>query len=117
MDTMRAMMNARAAAKAGARMRAFDWEQAARILAERRPAEAVAGLQSDLSWTGGTIWRDGKPVTDEYTYLASLWAVPVLVIGDEEIPCWRYADECGYDMDTKWPDMALAILEVEEVLR
>jgi len=92
------------------RMRTFDWNEAARILRERNPAEAEAGLQSDLEWTCGTIWRDGQPVTDSYTYLASTWATPVLVIDDEEIECWCWADEREFNADTKWPESARAIL-------
>jgi hypothetical protein len=94
----------------GAKQRVFDWDEAARIIKERKPASASAGLQDDLGWTGGTIW-DGKPVTESYCYLSSNWATPVLVIDDEEIACWRYADDgCGWDSGTKWPASALAIL-------
>lgn len=108
MDTLAAF--ARNQAAQGQPMRAFDWNKAAAILKERNPQEAVAGLSSDMECTGGVIWRDGKPVTDKYTYLASRWAVPVLEIDGQEIECWVYMDGSGFGCDTKWPASALAIL-------
>ena len=90
----------------------FDWDKAAGILAMRNPDEAVAGLQDDYEYTAGTIWRSGKPVMDEYTYLASTWAHPMLIIGDEEIECWRYKSEAPeWNSETKWPKSAIDIVK------
>ena len=52
----------------------FDWERAAQRIKETGAKEASAGLYSDWEYTGGAIWRDGKPVDsdDTYTYLASI---------------------------------------------
>jgi hypothetical protein len=95
----------------------FDWIKAAQIIAERNPAEAVAGLSSDMEWTSGTIWRDGIPVPKEntYTYLASTWATPVLEIDGEEIPCFRMESETpNWNESTYWPEEARAALGVSE---
>lgn len=90
----------------------FDWDKAARILAERNPDEAFAGLQDDYEYTAGVIWRKGKPVMDDYTYLASTWAHPMLIIGDEEIECWRYKSEVPeWNSETKWPKSAIDIVK------
>ena len=89
----------------------FDWDKAAHILAERNPDEALAGLQDDYEYTAGVIWRKGMPARDEYTYLASTWAHPMLIIGDEEIECWRYkSDVPEWSAKTKWPKSAIEIV-------
>ena len=111
MDTMAAFMRGEAARRAGSPLRVFDWEKAARLIVERRPTEAGAGLAGDWGWTGGVIWINGDVIRDQYTYLASLWATPILDLDGEEIDCWRLqSDTPGWDSDTKWPDEAIAIL-------
>lgn len=115
MDTMQAVMNNLAAQAGGTTPRVFDWVKAAQILKERQPATAEAGLESDWEWTGGVIWCDGKPTLNDYTYLASTWAIPLLLIDDEEIECWRYVtDAPGWNANTKWPPEAFAVLRGEE---
>lgn len=90
----------------------FDWDKAARILVDRKPERASAGLTNDFEWTGGIIWKGGKPFTDDYTYLASTWAEPLLVIDDEEIECWRYKSEVPeWNSETKWPKSAIDIVK------
>lgn len=90
----------------------FDWDKAAQILVDRKPERALAGLTNDFEWTGGIIWKDGKPFTDDYTYLASTWAEPLLVIDDEEIECWRYESEVPeWSAETKWPKSAINIVK------
>lgn len=92
----------------------FDWVKAATIIAERKPRVASAGLWSDWEWTGGTIYADGAPVTDSYTYLASTWATPELDIDGELIDCYVMESERPtWGSDTKWPDEALAIITRE----
>lgn len=89
----------------------FDWEKAAQIIKEWKPRYAAAGLRGDWEYTGGCIYDEGKPVENSYTYLASTWAVPELHIDDEVIPCYRMKSETpGWDADTKWPAIALAVL-------
>jgi hypothetical protein len=88
----------------------FDWDKAARLIAERRPERAAAGLRSDWEYTGGVIAVNGDPVTTEYTYLESTWAVPELDMDGDVIECWRYSTGSGWDSSTKWPDSARAIL-------
>lgn len=96
----------------------FDWRKAAEIIAERKPERAFAGLSSDLEWTGGVICERGCAVTDSYTYLASTWARPVLILNDDydgEIECFlRESEAGGWDENTKWPDEAIAILEAAQ---
>ena len=102
----------------GRTSRVFDWNKAAEIINEKHILNADAGLQNDMEWTAGEILRDGKPVTNSYTFLASVWAIPVLSYykseEDEyptEIPCYVMADETTFDAHTKWPQSALDILE------
>lgn len=117
MDTMLAVMKNEAAQRAGARPRVFDWHKAARRIREASPKEAGAGLAGDWNYTGGDIFRDGKPVPrkDTYTYLASNWATPELSLDGNEEPCWVYEDESpGWDQNTYWPESALAILDGKE---
>jgi len=97
------------------RFMVFDWDKAARIIKERKPLVATAGLKNDWEWTGGVIYEHGEIVKDSYTYLASLWATPELSIDGEIIDCFVYEDECSHDWDaeTKWPPSALKILKGE----
>lgn len=98
-------------ANRGKEQMVFDWEKAAQIIRERKPAFAAAGLRDDWEYTGGTIYKDGEPVLNDYTYLASTWAVPELNIDGEVIPCYRMKSETpGWDSSTKWPESALEIL-------
>jgi hypothetical protein len=111
MDTMKAYANGIEARAAGAPGMVFDWEKAARLNAEREPRVARAGLRDDWEYTGGEIWRDGAPVTDAYTFLGSIWAVPELELDGEIVECFRLeADAPGWDSGTKWPAEALAIV-------
>lgn len=109
MDTLSAF--AMGEANRGRDSRVFDWDKAARMIREHKPKEAVAGLASDMEWTAGVIYRDGKIVDDEYTYLSSTWATPVLLLDDEEHDCFVMKSETTFDSGTKWPDTARAIVE------
>lgn len=114
MDTMSAF--AMGQANRNKELKVFDWDKAARLLCERSAANAVAGLASDMEWTSGTILRDGAIVDDSYTYLASTWATPVLVIDGEEIDCYRMESECpaewtGDKAKVVWPESARVIFE------
>ncbi len=109
------MERARAAKARGERGKVFDWNTAARLLKERQPTHASAGLEGDWDYTNGPIWRDGKPVPrdETYTYLASSWATPVLDMDGDEVDCYISEDEAkplGWDAKTYWPESALAIL-------
>jgi len=60
-------------ANRGKSLMVFDWEEVARIIKERKPSHAAAGLAGDWEWTGYTA--DGIPDRDgTYAYLASTWA-------------------------------------------
>ena len=89
----------------------FDWDKAARIIKERGAKDASAGLFEDWEWTGGTILEDGKPVYEEYMYLASTWATPTLMIDGESFQCFVMKHETDWDAKTRWPESALKILE------
>jgi hypothetical protein len=94
----------------------FDWVKAARLIVEKKPREASAGLENDWEWTGGLIYKDGAPVPkdDTYTYLASTWATPELDLDDELIDCYVMEGETDWNQSTYWPQVALDILaEVE----
>lgn len=90
----------------------FDWDKAARLIRERGATSAAAGLRDDWEYTGGAIMAAGKPLRNQYTFLASTWAVPELEIDGELIPCYKMqSDTPGWDAKTKWPDSALEILQ------
>lgn len=100
----------------GKELMVFDWDKAARLIQEKKPKWATAGLHSDWEYTGGTIYEDGKPVMDDYTYLASTWAVPELDMDGDIVECFRMEHEVpGWDSKTKWPKSALDILSAEEM--
>jgi hypothetical protein len=115
MDSISAYAIGDAARRSGAKHRVFDWNKAAEMIRDHKPNVAVAGLQNDMEYTGGEIITDGKPNIEDYTYLASNWATPVLVLDNgSEIDCWMYEDESpGWDAHTKWPESALKILTDE----
>jgi hypothetical protein len=111
MDTMRAF--AMGEANRGKEAMVFDWVKAARLIRERQPETASAGLSGDWECTGGAIYRDGAPVPadDTYVFLASTWATPVLLLDDDEIDCWRPESATpGWNSGTYWPDEAVAEL-------
>lgn len=104
----------------GKELMVFDWDKAAQIIKEQKPVIASAGLRSDWEWTGGTIYRNGKPIKNSYTYLSSTWAVPELELKFADstskiIDCYKMQHEVPeWDSDTKWPKSALAILNQQE---
>ena len=110
MDTLSAF--AMGAANRDKELMVFDWNKAARLIKERNAQEAAAGLSGDWEWTGGTILKDGIPFLKDYTYLASIWAKPELLIDGDYIECYLMQSETpGWAAETKWPESALAILE------
>lgn len=115
METAKACAKNLAAINAGEKPRVFDWDKAAEIIKERGTKEASAGLSQDWEWTGGTILSKGEPVMNDYTYLASNWAIPELEVDGEIIECWKYKEDTEWDCDTKWPKSALNILKGGEI--
>lgn len=92
----------------------FDWEKAARLIKEKNGSYAEAWLDGDREWTGGVILANGKPVVDDYTYLASTWATPIIEIDGITQECYRMESEVpGWGAGTKWPCEALNILTDE----
>lgn len=55
------------------------------------------------------ILKDGKPYSDDYTYLASTWATPKLIICDEQgnylevFDCFIMESETIWGCNTKFP--------------
>lgn len=97
----------------GNELKVFDWDKAAKIIAEKKPTLATAGLQSDWEWTGGSIYENGKPVSKDetYTYLASNWATPELDLDGHVMDCFKMeGDTDGWDAHTYWPESALKVL-------
>lgn len=116
MNSISAFIRGEAATAAGNKEKVFDWEKAARLIAEIRPKEASAGLSEDWEYTGGEIWAHDKPVPKDqtYVYLCSNWATPELSMDGSVQPCWRYEDETpGWGSETYWPPEAMAILGLE----
>lgn len=104
----------------------FDWNKAARLIKEKKVKNASAGLRADWEWTGGEIFRDGKPLKreDSYTYLASTWAVPEIEIDGVVYDCYVMESKIPKSWKNKydkediaelaglfWPKSALRILE------
>ena len=109
MDTLSAFMLSEA--NRGRERMVFDWEKAAQIIKKSNATTASAGLRGDWEYTGGRIWKDGKPCTDSYTYLASTWSTRQLKISGKMYDCYRMESETpGWGAKTKWPPEALAII-------
>lgn len=95
-------------ANRGRPLKVFDWDKAAELIKQEKPIRAEAGLAGDWSYTGGIIYERGTPIVDSYTYLASTWAIPTLIMDGEEFPCYTMDSE--WTSGTKWPDSSLKIL-------
>ena len=104
----------------GKPMMIFDWDKASKIIKEKlinhKDLIAEAGLEGDWNYTGGVIFQDGKPFLDDYTYLASNWATPTLVLSwdgeeQEEIECFT-DDKSRFDYNSKWDNKSLKILKL-----
>ena len=109
MDTMKAIATGQS--NRGKEMMIFDWDKAAELIRERKPETASAGLSGAWGLTGGEIYRSGEIVDDEYTFLGSTWATPLLEMDGAETECYRMQSETpDWDENTKWPKTALFIL-------
>tara|TARA_R110000744_G_scaffold113959_6_gene213218 strand:+ start:1045 stop:1386 length:342 start_codon:yes stop_codon:yes gene_type:complete len=109
-------MNAATALRLGAlnrgkEMMVFDWDKAAQMIKETQPSSVRAGLDGDMAYSGGLIFEDGKILDDRYLYLASTWAVPILVMGNHKVECYVMESTTEWDEFTKWPDSARKIME------
>lgn len=110
MDSMSAF--AKGEANRHRELMVFDWDKAACLIKENMPEKASAGLSGDWEWTGGTIFKDGEPKHDSYTFLASTWATPELYLDGTLIECYKMQSEApDWNSDTKWPESSLNILK------
>lgn len=113
-------IEAKAAKAQGETPKAFDWDKAALIIKEQLinhpDLVAEAGLQGDWEFTGGVIFKNGKPTNDDYTYLASIWAIPTLILSidgnEQEIDCFVEENE-RFTSNSKWDEKSLEILGIE----
>ena len=120
MNTLDAVRLRDEAIERGALVKIFDWVKAAKILKERNPAVAHAGLREDWENTAGVVWMAGKPVRDTDCYLASVWATPCLAMfmpiganGSDvvTVDCWETdIDRPEWTGSTLWPEEAMVIL-------
>lgn len=105
-------------ANRGNELMVFDWHKAAEICkrAAAKGKNVEAYLYSDREFTGGCILLDKEPYMDDYTYLASTWAEPMIQVdGQAPKKCYLMQSETpGWDAHTKWPDSALAIFNKQE---
>ena len=109
MDTFSAFFRGQATKEK--RLMVFDWVKAAQIIKDAGAKNyAEAGLAGDWEYTGGTIYNN-RIVEDSYTYLASTWATPQILINEEYYDCYIMEDETDWGPDTKWPEEAKKILE------
>ena len=112
MDTMSAFVMGQA--NQGKEMMVFDWVKAAHLIKKRKPTIASAGLRNDWEYTGGEIWKDGKPVPkkETYIYLASTWAVPELDLDGEVVECYvMQGKRKKWHAKTYWPKETKKILK------
>jgi hypothetical protein len=91
MDTMSAF--AMGQANRGKEPKVFDWNKAARLIKETKAKKASAGLAEDWEYTGGIIFENGKIDLEDYTFLQSTWATPVIKIDGEEFDCYLMHSE------------------------
>lgn len=99
------------AIKAGKKGMVFDWDKAAQLIKDNQPAYVEAGLSGDWTYTGGSIYQDGKPDMASYTFLASMWATPQIELDGVRQDCFiDLGSGTDWDAGTKWPESALAIL-------
>ena len=98
------------AANQGKEPMVFDWDKAVEIIKEKNIKNAGAGLDGDFEYTAGMILENGKPYTSDYTYLASTWATPQLIIYDahgdieEAIDCFVMQSQTKYGSGTQFPE-------------
>lgn len=104
----------------GNKVMAFDFDNAAEIIKREFKLHpdliAEAGLQGDWNYTGGTIFKNGKPTNDSYTFLASNWAKPTLIltwdgIEQHEIECSIEENE-RFNSESKWDKISIEILGI-----
>ena len=108
MDSVFAM--AMGMASKGNPLKVFDWKKCAEIIRDEKPQEVEAGLSEDWEYTGGVIFKDGEIVEDEYTYLASSWATPMILVDGCYRDCYVMQSETEWHCGTKWPNEAKSIL-------
>ena len=116
MNTLQAFLRGQFARANNSPHKVFDWKKAVDLIKEHDIKNADAGLAEDMEWTSDLILYDGKPVTEDVdTFLASNWAIPILVNHDtgEEFECWEFQENSQYDSRTVWPEDALALLNGE----
>lgn len=98
-------------ANRGKPLMVFDWHKAVDLINANSYKNCGAGLEGDFEWTSGNILVDGKVELYDYTYLASTWATPQLIVyADSEsyeiletIDCYVMDNETEWSSGTKFP--------------
>lgn len=92
-------------------MMIFDWDKAATLIKDQKLYTVYAGLNEDWEYTSGPILINGI-IPDSYTFLASIWDIPVLQYDDCIIECYKMqSEEPQWDASTFWPKSARKILD------
>lgn len=115
MDTLSAF--AMGATSRGNKAKVFDWLKAVSIIKQNNAREASAGLIEDWGDTSGLIFSSGEvvPKNQTYTYLASTWATPTIIVDGIEFDCYCMEDECNWNSKTYWPQEAIDRLKSIDV--
>lgn len=86
----------------------LDFDKALELIKKHRFNETYIGLAEDWLYTSGKVEADGR-VTYDWEHegpvcLASRWATPVVVIGEEVIECWKEDDGTvdAFNSEEKW---------------
>lgn len=71
------------------RKKVFDWDKALKIIKEKKPRVARAGLAENWVWTYETICFNGQIIAKSPICLESEWGTPILRLDDEnDIECY-----------------------------
>ena len=82
-------------------LKCLDWELAKKILKEKKPLWAEAGLREDMSHTAGIIWEDNSFIEENDVWESSTWATPILILYYDEEKKNKEIIECYYEKDMK----------------
>ena len=99
-------------------MKVFDWLKAVDLIKKNNATCAEAGLKSDWYCSGGVIFKNGKivPKDETYIYLASSGLTPQILINGKYFDCYiEDSESCDWHAKTYWPKEAIDKLNKEEL--
>jgi hypothetical protein len=100
-------------------LKVFDWDKAAKIIADNNPTMALAALAESGELTETLIVKDGIPLFNNHEHLGllfTMWQTPSIAYGNADggmqvEDCWKLAeDTIGYKPNEVWPESARKIL-------